>query len=323
MHLATTRQPTPTLSLQPLHKQRPVHGLRFSGRTGVLGTCGFDGSLHLWDSTSREYPLKNVIQLSRLPLLQVDFYDCGTKACLAGADGLVHLVDADETLAALQKLKGHESYVNGVAVAGEWLAATSSDDATMKIWDLRDEKCVATFTSEREVTSVAFSSGNVNRVFCGGLDNEIKCFDTRKSGSGPTMVLRGHGDTVTGLSISPDGRELVSAAMDGSMCIWDIAPFCASGDRLIRRVPHGIPAGESISDRSLLRATWSPDGKYFSGGSASGSDFVVCVWDRRGNPFVALPGHEGVVIDLAFHPTEPSVLASCGMDNKVFVGSFL
>lgn len=37
--------------------------------------------------------------------------------------------------------------------------------------------------------------------------------------------LKGHTDTVTGVSLSPDGSYLLSNAMDNSLRIWDIRPY--------------------------------------------------------------------------------------------------
>lgn len=45
--------------------------------------------------------------------------------------------------------------------------------------------------------------------------------------------LRGHSDTVTGVSLSPDGSYLLSNAMDNSLRVWDIRPF-APQERCIK-----------------------------------------------------------------------------------------
>lgn len=37
--------------------------------------------------------------------------------------------------------------------------------------------------------------------------------------------MRGHNDTVTGLSLSPDGSYVLSNAMDNTVRIWDVRPF--------------------------------------------------------------------------------------------------
>lgn len=55
--------------------------------------------------------------------------------------------------------------------------------------------------------------------------------------------MRGHTDTVTGLSLSPDGSYLLSNAMDNTLRIWDIRPYAPqercvkifSGRKLLNR----------------------------------------------------------------------------------------
>lgn len=37
--------------------------------------------------------------------------------------------------------------------------------------------------------------------------------------------LKGHTDTITGLSLSPDGSYILSNAMDNTLKIWDVRPF--------------------------------------------------------------------------------------------------
>jgi len=45
----------------------------------------------------------------------------------------------------------------------------------------------------------------------------------------PDLTLQGHTDTITGLSLSPDGNHLLSNAMDSQLRVWDVRPFSAGG----------------------------------------------------------------------------------------------
>jgi len=318
MELARSSASYQTYSLQPAHGGRPVHGVRFNA--SLLASVGFDGTVHFWSSFG-EFENLAVVSCSKRPLLQVDFYNRGKAVAVASADGNVYLIDAGEAFALNGALKGHDSYVNGICNMGEFSVATSSDDYTVRIWDTREDSgSVSMIDLGREATSVAWSDEQPNQLFCGCLDNLIRCYDTRKLDA-PSLTLKFHKDTVTGLSLTPDGRELLSSAMDGTLAVWDAAPFSARGDRLMHRVNHGLPANDSINDRSLLRCAWTPDGRFFSSGSGSGSEFVVCMWDRKGQPHRAFPGHAGFVTEVAFHPQE-DIMASCGMDGRILVGGY-
>jgi WD40 repeat protein len=80
-------------------------------------------------------------------------------------------------------------------------------------------------------------------------------------------TLRGHGDQVTGVTFSPDGRNLVTSGLDGALRVWDW--HAERGVRTTSRVLYGNSA-----------LAWSP---VFSADSsrvaAMGADGVVSVWD--------------------------------------------
>jgi Prp8 binding protein len=42
------------------------------------------------------------------------------------------------------------------------------------------------------------------------------------------MTLTGHNDTITGLTLSPDEKYLLSNAMDSSLRCWDVRAFVSS-----------------------------------------------------------------------------------------------
>ncbi|CAI5518313.1 unnamed protein product [Closterium sp. Naga37s-1] len=175
------------------------------------------------------------------------------------------------------------------------LIVSGSDDGTAKLWDMRVRECIQTFPdkyqvgdpssaalgaaapapddprSSSAVTAVAFSY-NGDKVYSGGIDNQIKVWDLRKSGgtstaagaggegaaeggSGetgggggkgaePVMRLLGHTDTITGMRVSPDGAYLLTNAMDCTLRIWDLRPYAPQIGYLIptstplRRIHH-------------------------------------------------------------------------------------
>ena len=63
------------------------------------------------------------------------------------------------------------------------------------------------------VLSVVFNEA-ADQIVSGGLDNELKVWDMRKNGL--LYEMKGHTDSPTGLSLSPDGAYLASNAMDNT-----------------------------------------------------------------------------------------------------------
>lgn len=70
-------------------------------------------------------------------------------------------------------------------------------------------------------------------------------------------------------------------------------------------------------EQNLLKANWSSDGLLVASGS---SDRMVYIWDTTTRDLkYLLPGHNGCVNEVSFHPKEP-IIASCGSDRKIYLG---
>lgn len=140
------------------------------------------------------------------------------------------------------------------------------------------------------------------------------------------LVLSGHGDSVTGLAVSPDGNYLFSNAMDQSARIWNTKPFVDRPDARCEHVLQGLHHG---AEKNLLRCSWSPSQDKVACGSADRWDIflrwrlckkirlltlhtslpsrpffvrrIVHIWDpTTGAPMYHLPGHKGSVNDVSW-----------------------
>lgn len=189
------------------------------------------------------------------------------------------------------------------------MVASGSDDCTVKVWDVRRRGAVKSLQSTYQVTSVTFND-TAQQLLSGGIDNDIKVWDIRNEKS--SMVLRGHTDTVTGLSISADGSFLLSNSMDNTLRIWDVRPY-APQERCI----NVLTGHQNNFEMNLLRCGWSPDGRRVTAGSACR---FVHAWDATsGHLLYKLPGHAGCVNEISFHPKEP-IIASCSSDKQIYLG---
>ena len=65
--------------------------------------------------------------------------------------------------------------------------------------------------------------------------------------------MSGHSDTVTGLSLSPDGALLLSNAMDNTLRVWDTRAFVEGQVRLLVSALLSLSLSRSLS-RSLALA---------------------------------------------------------------------
>lgn len=224
-------------------------------------------------------------------------------------------------------MKGHTGVVNSIDTLkkrnmSSEILASASDDFTVKMWDERVRNFVASYELDYQLTSVAFSRGAMagDYIFFGGLDNSIKAINLKKNAI--EFSLLGHLDTVTGISVSPDGSHLVSNSMDNSVKVWDIRPFIQGNDDS-KRCIHTLYGVQHNFEKNLLRAGWNHDGSMVTAGSA---DRFVNIWDfahgKEGKLVQRLGGHHGSVNEVVFNPNPEyaNIVASGSSDKTIYIG---
>ena len=87
---------------------------------------------------------------------------------------------------------------------------------------MRKKSDTVTLNNTYQATAVTFND-TADQVISAGIDNDIKVWDLRKNAL--LYKMKGHSDTVTGLTLSPDGAYVVSNSMDNSLRVWDVRPY--------------------------------------------------------------------------------------------------
>ena len=257
-------------------------------------------------------------------------HTCGLWDCLRGIK--------------TRRLDEHTGIVNSCCVSQgaqplcPFLVGSGADDCTAILWDVRCKKSVATLFHNYQVTAVCLSRDGLS-MYTGGIDNIVRGWDLRAragaailgTAGGQTwdwdqvqdtpgleleqesMGLSGHFDTITGLSMSPDGQSLLSNSMDASLRLWDVRPFSPAASRQVSLLTGHRHGAEKL----LLRCAFSPCLPWVAAGSA---DRAVHVWNLdTGAKLYHLGGHTASVNCVVFHPSQP-VVASVSSDRTVLVG---
>lgn len=275
-----------------------------------LVSTGFDRQIYLWNVYGETCDNVGMMNGHTGAVMECHFSPDGANLYTCSTDKMVAVWDVP-TCTRIRKMKGHANFVNSCSGArrGPTLICSGSDDSTIKVWDARKKHVIHTFDNEFQVTAVCFND-TAEQIISGGIDNEIKIWDIRKRDV--VYRLRGHTDTVTGLALSPDGSYVLSNSMDNTLRIWDVRPYAP-----MERCVKVITGHQHNFEKNLLRCAWSPDGSRISAGSA---DRFVYVWDTTSRRIMyKLPGHNGSVNDVDFHPTEP-VIVSGSSDKTLYLG---
>ncbi|KAH8372518.1 hypothetical protein KR200_001000 [Drosophila serrata] len=275
----------------------------------LLLSSGFDRQIYIWQVYD---DCENVMAMSGHSgaVMEAHFTPDGSHIFTCSTDKTLAIWDI-VTGQRQRRFKGHSNFVNSVQGSrrGQQLLCSGSDDRTIKIWDARKKHAAHTLESPYQVTSVCFGDTG-EQVISGGIDNEVKIWDIRKQAV--LHHLRGHSDTITGMSLSPEGDFVLTNAMDNTLRVWDVRPY-APGERCVKV----FQGHQHNFEKNLLRCAWSPGSDKISSGSA---DRHVYIWDVNTRRILyKLPGHNGSVNDVDFSPKEPLILSGSS-DKTLYLG---
>jgi WD40 repeat protein len=156
----------------------------------------------------------------------------------AAANGKVILYDLNRASVELTRLHEHNRQVHKLAFNPHQghLLLSASQDATVRLWDLRDMRRDAATCRSRD--QYAGINGGIRDVqwsptdaveFAFGTDNgNIQRWDFRYN-KGPKQKITAHDQrNCTSIDWHPDGKHLLSAGVDRTVKVWD---FSADGRR--------------------------------------------------------------------------------------------
>jgi WD40 repeat protein len=156
--------------------------------------------------------------------------------------GVVSVGDYDGTLTQVHVASGHYlSEVDAHAGRRIWavthsrlrrhLAATASDDCTAKLWAGSGlSTCVAAITlpARPAVCGADFCASHDSLLCLAAADARVYLYDLRALAR-PLAVLAGHHGRPVSYAKFLGPQQLVSAGIDGSLALWDLAPALGGG----------------------------------------------------------------------------------------------
>jgi WD40 repeat protein len=211
-------------------------------------------------------------------------------------------------------LYGHHSPVTELAFSPDGsVIATGSDDGTVRLWDTATrQQTGAPIVHPREecsrgVNAVAFSpDGKALVTACFG---RVRFWDT--STQRELGISLNNQDPISAIALSPTGRTLATASINGTIRLWDVADRRQRGDAMA----VGRSGSQSDSRQRRLMAVnavaFSPDGTRLATANA---DHTARLWDTATHRQIgaAFTGHAGAVQDVTFSPDGAALATASG-----------
>ncbi|KAF0974458.1 hypothetical protein FDP41_006490 [Naegleria fowleri] len=307
--------------------QSEVFTCKFSNRGQFMASGAFDKTVLLWDvfgetsddvvdESDSSHPTTfnyGCLVGHKNAILDLDWLLSEDRLCTASADNSVMLWDSVRCMR-VRQFKDHSAVVNCCTTskhsAQSDLFASGGDDKSINIYDQRERKCVKTIKSKFPIFSVCFSE-NTDRLFSCGIDHVITTWDM-KTDKFLYSLGNGHTDSITDIKLSPDGNFILSNSMDGTCRIWNARHFVDTPNRCVK-VFNGA---KHSMDKNLTRVSWYKDGSLIS----TGAENDVIIWNTTSRKIVyQLPGHQGSVNCVHFHPQQP-IIASASSDKTIYLG---
>ncbi len=278
-----------------LKAQAAPRGLAFDAAGRLLAASWGDGRVTLHDAATGavlrvfQSP-RDVVEPVRSELLGA--LGCNPPAGLPSVGGLAALARGGDR--ALPGPGGQFNRPVALSPQGLWLAVGGPDGAAL-VYDLRDRRPPVRLEGGN-ADSFSFHPGGALLAVTDG-SHVVRLWHL-PSGK-EFRTLQGHTARVTAVAFGPDGSMIATAGYDQSVRLWDTR----TGQPLLVFHP-GIGA--------LCSVAISPDGNSLAAGA-----YTVAVYRLVGlNKRRGLPGHNGYVNALAFHPFKERLLTG-GNDSRI------
>ncbi|KAH6789896.1 transducin family protein / WD-40 repeat family protein [Perilla frutescens var. frutescens] len=148
-----------------------------------------------------------------------------TLVLTGSSDGSVHVVNIS-TGKVVSSLSAHSDSVECAAFEARsrrdnWRVATGGMDKKLVIWDQHSSpRCIC--DHEEGVTCLLWLAGS-RYIATGCADGKVRIWDSLSGAC--AKVLSGHSDAIQSIAASSTGEFLVSASIDGTARVFEIAEF--------------------------------------------------------------------------------------------------
>lgn len=194
-----------------------INSLAFSPDGSLLGAALDSGWIELYDMQKGK--MVGALEGQTTSEVWTICFSPDGKQCISGAlDRAVRIWDV-ESRECNWALRGHDEWVNGVAIAPNGHAIVSAGgDKTVRVWDTRNMNCRATLRGHTDfVRSVAVLEDN-KTVVSASDDCMLRRWDIEQGTC--TGLMKGHSKGIYSVSAGR-GTQVASASRDCTVVLWN------------------------------------------------------------------------------------------------------
>ncbi|WP_262380549.1 WD40 repeat domain-containing protein [Nonomuraea sp. PA05] len=225
-----------------------------------IATASYDGTVRCWEPRGR---LLHLIQGHADGVKAISITADSSSMVSTSYDGTIRIWTRDGAERDGSPIRGRRIKSTVVAPDGTWLAALSSEDHSVVLWN--SDGTMRQMLRTNKVDTLVVSPGGSLLVTLSG-DNLVRTWDMNGD---RRAVLRGHVDRVTAVAVSHDDAWLASGSKDSTVRLWS-----------------SEPNDEEMRLTGVESAAIAPDGTWIAGVSDDGT---VRLWDAGGNERATLP----------------------------------
>jgi len=303
----TTQRQEPTLA-PPREEQPPPPGFTLrhtlQGHEGMinriawspdgrmLASPSFDKTLRIWDAETGD--MLAVLREQGSEAYSVAWLPDGRTLVSGGKRHGIRLWDMN-TWKEIATLETTEAIYSVAWSPDERIALGGK---VVQIWDARTRQVLRTWNVQQgTIYDLAWSTNGLLALGVIGANGKIRLWDTMSEE--PLEIASPHNHYVISVAWSPDDRLLASGGGEGSIQLWDVI----AQRRIIVLEGH---------TNAVLSLSFSSDGRLLASKS---SDNTVRLWRTDAWLEIARLSESYssyFITGLAFHPTDPTALATLG-----------
>ncbi|CAN4105003.1 unnamed protein product [Withania somnifera] len=162
------------------------------------------------------------------------------------------------------------------------------------------------------VSCMAKNPNHLKGIFSGSMDGDVRLWDlaTRRT----VRQFPGHQGAVRGLTVSTDGRILISCGTDCTVRLWKVPV-----DTLMESHDGSDNSSQPLAVHVWKNAFWGVDHQW-DGDLFATAGAQVDIWNHnRSQPVNSFVWGKDTVTSVRFNPGEPNLLATSASDRSISI----